>query len=849
VKQSIFFILILLFGNVFAQERLSVKKYERPLMMPRKYSMIQNELDVKVENDFSHDLWVVLSDRDDNVTYQKPDSTSQIATKISFLDAFYVAAESGEYVLLAKADLRRGSFVDNENAQSFGWIHKRNLILSKNSLKDEHHIYQKALVINSIDQIEKVFEREKLNSLLYRKGPGQEYAEKDTSRVFHIYFVLKTNRTPTTEPSMYLLARKSLLYSVGNLQTIQEANDAIILGWIPTGSITPWNHRVALEQNWDLSAVEQRNRHKIPAEIFLDEKKFNPNSSSESLTNLSQNAVTILSDDSYYETFPSLKNATEQQKIEALNELRLDGYNMRYPIINDYGDELYSVGFIGDVYISRLKKMTAIQEAEGQRIVQQIKSDYQQTNIVFVVDATNSMTPYLRTVAKGIQSAMNQLSQQSNIKFGGVIYRDGDDEIPPPKELTKKTWEVAEYFHEQKGMSKQVPFPESMYSGILRGLEETGFKAGQNNSLVLISDVGDHRVNETMQEEKIAELINKYNCNFLAIQVNRKSRSQREKEANDDFYLQNSRIIHKAITKSETLLNQTPKFIPPAGKLENSLKEYNAVGPLFLGRALPIQVGVVMKESALEEYILTFIRSTERNSEMVVQNLDDIAQGRGIQKKNALEAGVGSDVTRNDLSELTLNMMKRANLDFTIIDKIKEKRFQLYVNGLVKNRFTLENGKLSEPLFKKVILISANDMRRLHAIFGECFHEDFRLGEPDNIRLAEGWREFVGKLAGNFSPEQRETLQEFNTKTIAELTEMTFGIPSDSKFANLSLQDILELKPFNPRDKQIIDELKHHIRLKYEQLDQSILNKGNQYKYAFYIDDVLYYWISADDLP
>jgi hypothetical protein len=256
-----------------------------------------------------------------------------------------------------------------------------------------------------------------------------------------------------------------------------------------------------------------------------------------------------------------------------------------------------------------------------------------------------------------------------------------------------------------------------------------------------------------------------------------------------------------------------------------------------------------MKESALEEYILTFIRSTERNSEMVVQNLDDIAQGRGIQKKNALEAGVGSDVTRNDLSELTLNMMKRANLDFTIIDKIKEKRFQLYVNGLVKNRFTLENGKLSEPLFKKVILISANDMRRLHAIFGECFHEDFRLGEPDNIRLAEGWREFVGKLAGNFSPEQRETLQEFNTKTIAELTEMTFGIPSDSKFANLSLQDILELKPFNPRDKQIIDELKHHIRLKYEQLDQSILNKGNQYKYAFYIDDVLYYWISADDLP
>ncbi len=78
---------------------------------------------------------------------------------------------------------------------------------------------------------------------------------------------------------------------------------------------------------------------------------------------------------------------------------------------------------------------------------------------------------------------------------------------------------------------------------------------------------------------------------------------------------------------------------------------------------------------------------------------------------------------------------------------------------------------------------------------------------------------------------------------------MTFGIPSDSKFANISLQDILNLNPYSLEDKQIIDELKNHIRLKYERIDQFILNKGSQYKYAFYIDDILYYWISSDDLP
>jgi hypothetical protein len=843
-----FFVFLLFSANVlFSQERLSVKKYDRPMLMPRKYSTIHNEMDIQAESDFSHDLWVVLSDRDANPTFSEPDSTSGKLTSVSFLEAFYVAEERGEYVLLVQADLRRGMFVDNGNAKLYGWIHKRKLILSKNTLKDEHHIYQKALVINSIDQIEKVFEQEKLNSLLYRTGPGKEYAEKDTSRVFHIYFVLKTNRTKNNEPNMYLLARKSLLYSVGILSTIKEANEAIILGWIPASSITPWNHRVALEQNWDLKAVEQRYQYRIPAEIYLDEKKYQNYSGTHS--EITKNSITILSEDSFVEAFSNLKNASSEQKIKVLNEIRLDGYNMRYPIIQDYGDELYSVGFIGDVYISKLKKLTSIQEAEGQKIVQQIKSDYQQTNIVFVVDATNSMTPYLHTVARGIQNAMTQLSKQTNIKFGGVIYRDGDDEVPPPKVLTNKTWEVSQYFLNQRGMSKQPSFAESMYDGILQGLDETGFKPGQNNSLVVISDVGNHRINEAMQEEAIAELVNKYNCNLLAIQVNRKSRKPLEKEANDDFYLQNSRIVHKAIKKSYDYLSQQAINLPEAGKIENSLQEYSATGPLFLGRVLPIQVGILMKESVLEEKILTFIRSTERNREIVTQNLDDIAQGKGIQKKDTPEAGVGSDVTRNDLSQLTLNMMKRANLDLNIIDKIKEKRFQLYVNGLIKNNFLLKNKELSEPLFKKVILISANDMRRLHTIFGECFHDDFRLGEPENIRLAEGWREFVGKLAGNFSPEQRKALQEFNYKTIAELTEMTFGIPSDSKFATLSLQDILELKPFNPRDKQIIDELTYHIRLKYEQLDQYILNKGNQYKYAFYIDDVLYYWISSDDLP
>ncbi|MCD4817341.1 MAG: hypothetical protein K8S23_01470 [Candidatus Cloacimonetes bacterium] len=846
-----FIIILPLFAKSEFENKLNIRKYPEPLKMPRKYSVITDELDISAshKDDFSHDLWIVLSDRDNNITYENSDFDSKKLTKIHFLEAFYVAAEKDDYLLLAKGNLKRGKFHKKEIATSYGWIHKRNLILSKHSLKDKNHIYRKALVINSIDQIEKILDRDNLNSLAYRSGPSDSYAERDTSRVFNIYFVLKTNKTMTKSATMFLLARKSLLYSVGDLETIKQANEVIILGWIPASSVTPWNHRIALEQNWEIDAVKQRKKYGTPAEIFLDQEKLATLMKNKKIVSISEKTITLLSDDKYYKAKLRNLGKDREQQADALKSFRLDGYNMRYPIVENYGDDIYSVGFIGDVYISRLKKLTAMQEAEGQKILHQLKNEYQYTNIVFVVDATNSMTPYLKTVSQAIQEAMTNLSENDNIKFGGVIFRDGDDEIPNSKELTSSFWEVAEYFNNEKGMSKQPSFAESMYSGIILGLDDTGFRAGQNNCLVLISDVGNHREKELQNEEKIARLINKYNCNFLAIQVNRKARYDSEKQANDDFYLQNTRIIHKSIVKSGLKMKLDKIDIPIPGLEKNSTKEYSATGPLFLGKVLPIEVGKLMKKETLKQFILTFINSAERNSDLVLRNLDDIAQGKGIEEDKNIISGQGSDFSRDDLSQLTINMMKLANLDLNIVDNIKEKRFQLYVNGLIKNRFKLLSDKLSEPLFKKVILISANDMRRLHTIFGECFNDEFRQCDPDNIRLAEGWKEFLGKLSGNFSPEQQKSLKEFNQKTIAELTEMSFGIPSNSKFAELNLNDILEFNPMISADKEIIEDLKQHIRTKYEILDQEVLNKGDSYKFSFYIDDVLYYWISADDLP
>ncbi len=821
------------------------RRYKRPLNMPRKFSIITNELDVKSDDNYSQELWIVYSDRNNNKIYLEPNINSKVVAKANFLDAFYVANQNDDFILAVKGKLKKGKF--DKDVVYLGWIPKRNLILSKHTLKNKNYIYKKALVINSINHIEEVLEKKNINSLSYREGPGLNYPERDTSRVFKIYFVLKTDKTENSEPTMYLLARRSLLYSTSNLDKAKLINQKIVLGWIPATSVTPWNHRVAVEQNWDVDAVVQRKKYKTPALIFLDKEKLKKGG------NLKlKDKIVLLRKDRFYETNLEFYKNNRKKLQSVLESKRLDGYNMRYPIIKDYGNDIYTVGFIGDVYISKLKKLTSVQEAKGQKIISKLKREFSKTNIVFVVDATNSMTPYLKTVSQAIESVMKSLSKDKNIRFAGFIYRDEGDPLPEPVKLTNDFAQVATFFKEQRGFSKQKPFPENMYKGIVRALEESGMKPGQHNSIVLISDVGDHKYNEKKYQKKVAELLNKYKCNLLAIQVGRKSRTPEEKQANDDFYIQTTKFVYDAINFSAKELGvDKPNLIEP-GNIYRSYYEYSAKGPLFQAKVLPLKKHIVLKKQQLMNYILTFINSVQKNTEVVLQNLDNIAQGKGLKIKNQNTKAhklTGSNFERNDLEQLTLNMMKMANLDINLIDKIKEKRFQLYVNGIIKNRFKLSNNKLSYPLFKKVILISANDLRRLHTIFGECFNDEFRMNEPDNIRLANGWKEFISKLSGNFSPEQQEQYKNLNSKTIAELTKIAFGIPGVSEFSSMTLNDILALNPIRYEDREKINRIKAHIREKYERLGQNVLNKGDRYKYSFYIDDVLYYWISSDDLP
>ncbi len=826
-------------------QKIYRKKYKKPLNMPRKFTIITNELDTKADKNYSQELWIVYSDRKDNAIYQNPDLNSPILGKVGFLDAFYVAAQTDDFVLVVTGSLKKGKF--NKNVKYLGWIPKRKLILSKHSLKNKNFIYKKALVINSINHIKEVLSKKNINTLAYHEGPGIEYPERDTSRVFKIYFILKTNKTEKNEPTMYLLARKSLLYSSIDLNKAKLLNEKIVMGWIPASSVTPWNHRVAVEQNWDVDAVLQRKKYKTPALIFLDKDKLIKGNSLKL-----KDKIVLLRKDRFYETDLEFYKNNRKKLQDVLESKRLDGYNMRYPIITDYGNDIYTVGYIGDVYISKLKKLTSTQEAEGQKIISKLKREFSKTNIVFVVDATNSMTPYLKTVSLAIESVMQSLANDKNTRFAGFIYRDKGDPLPEPVKLTNDFAQVADFFKNQRGFSKQKPFPENMYEGIITALEQSGMKPGQHNSIVLITDVGDHKYNEKKYHKKVVDLLNKYKCNLLAIQVGRKSRTPEEKDANDDFYIQTTKFIYDAINQSAKELGLPKPPLMEPGNIYRSFYEYSAKGPLFQAKVLPLENHVVLKKRQLKNYILTFIKSVQKNTQKVLENLDSIAQGKGLKEKKINQKAhrlTGSNFERNDLEQLTLNMMKMAHLDLNLIDKIKEKRFQLYVNGIIKNRYKLPNNELSYPLFKKVILISANDLRRLHTIFGECFNDEYRINEPDNVRLASGWKEFISKLVGNFSPEQKEAYKDLNSKTIAELTKIAFGIPGVSEFSSMTLNDILALNPSRYEDRQKINRLKAHIREKYEKLGQDVLNKGDRYKYSFYIDDVLYYWISSDDLP
>lgn len=852
-------------------KQMDIHEYPKPLGIPKKFVTIRDETDLKKGGARDISFWVVFSDRSYNPTYLNPDCQEESGIFLDFLDAFYICDETNLSVALVKNDIKKETGEFNKKAQFYGWIPKSKLILSPSALKNDKGISRKGLIINRIDNQQNVLDPQYILSLGLKTAPNLEAENFQQSNVFAIYPLIKTNINDNPENKndyWYLLASESGLLTRGEtLQEIEEYNKRIVLGWLPQSSITNWDTRIALEPNWDQSAIKQRLDSNWPAVIFNGLKSLNEmnslncedrlryiNSSEYTHTKIDPFADINLNQVNIEEI---LENHRPEGKIFRLPRLELlDKY---YKIDDDIAQ--YKIGFIGDVTTRVLQDNTYIlgrdvsaeMEAELRDKLIRMKENLTKVNVVFVVDATNSMEDYLRAVRNSISEIMNSLTQNSknNFKFAGVIYRDKGDDTPSPLPLTTKVNNITEYFNIE-ATSVQKPYPELMYQGIIDGITKTRLAKDQFNLLVLIGDCGNHRVtNYNKIETDIADYLNNYNCNFIAYQVAYHN-SVSGKQASQDFQDQTTRIAIKSYNNNQVNKSLGKQQIKHLNKSKIS---YYTPDGILNSTIFPWNNNIRRDDNDLMTSIINRFNNYQQINQKTIYYIEDLLRGGVNQDElSILKDDISGD---RDISILAKAYFlkdieeegERARRLASLVDKGIE-RFQLYIPGYVQNRFYKDNGKISEPLFKEVIFISHSELTELLDKFNSATKISINLGATKNIIVANVWIEFIETIIGGFSESEKSKYATFNNVTIGELVEISFGARSTSKFSGFSIQDILDKDPNDPVDNLFLDELLGHIQQKSTKLRKEVAH-NRDYKYQLRLDDKMpvYYWIPVDMLP
>ena len=264
------------------------------------------------QNDKTDIWWIVASDRAENTCFTSPGSGSRKGEMDLMETAAIIEIENGFAHLIQQNGSGRISVgwpMIPGNAVDKGWIPVGNILLFPKAITNENLIYEKAMVLTSIDDKTSRDNLEYNNSVNFKKGPDLKTPADKLSKTFEIYYVFKKTGNSV------LLGRSDRL-------TLSDQDKENVLGWVSNSLVTFWNNRICLEPNWKTAAIQ--NFKKEGAEIVI----FENSSINDAIE--------------YTETGKLQKHHKVLKRIPFSNS-RQDGYILRYPILEQLNEHTFRV--------------------------------------------------------------------------------------------------------------------------------------------------------------------------------------------------------------------------------------------------------------------------------------------------------------------------------------------------------------------------------------------------------------------------------------------------------------------------------------------------------------------------
>lgn len=174
--------------------------------------------------------WIVYSDRENNATYFNPGGKVKMK-EASYLDAFAVIGEKGDYLELVKYDpaVFEGRKVkDPAKAEYFGWASKENLILSSRAMTD----VATGFVMKMITMFRDTFPLSRT----------EDYFTNDSLVLFSEPELINPIGMVPFQKPLYLSKRsfdKSKCLVIGKENITPENSAELVSGWISSSLVIP----------------------------------------------------------------------------------------------------------------------------------------------------------------------------------------------------------------------------------------------------------------------------------------------------------------------------------------------------------------------------------------------------------------------------------------------------------------------------------------------------------------------------------------------------------------------------------------------------------------------------------
>jgi hypothetical protein len=695
-------------------------------------------------NRTNQNVWVVYSDRANNLLYTSSSMAYKATETLDYMDVLFVKQVKGNTLLVCSEN----ESSKNNDAQFIerGWIKAENLVLSNYAaVLNEKSSTRKAMIlltVSNLDPNKMAKYQKELDEKNFYNSPEQTPNTKNgkSSKTLTIYFILKETQ------SMMLLSVTDKLVS-GNKRNSGSLK-VNVMGWMPKVNITNWDHRVCLEPSYGRRAKEAYQGKDIP--VFVDK----------------------VSHITSYISQGKLAKTDEIIKKVKIEQERQDPLIMRMPILETYVDE-NNTGQIKKVAVIASLEKGPEQERERavlKRKLNELREKANHVDIMFVVDATESMKNYFASIASSIERiiASNEING-INYRFGLSIYRDYPDGTERMFEIQPLTSDLQSVINKAKSTicgSKDADEPEAVYQGIIKGIDEAGFKKNHSNVVVLIGDAANHDPDSKYNVDQVVSKIKEYNINLVAFQVIKGGHNTYAKFPYDIIHILTKAAKKYATEKNDFQYEKLENENSHGLVYKNEDKEglFKMFGRFSYASGIKKQMSTDILEQNIDAALKIYLNKINKE----INIIDEAASGNTTDLKNVYTPAFEAKLKSNGFSEEQINFLKR-------------------LGDISTKGYTSERYFSDKKCFYPVVFLSSAEKNKIDEILGRL-SSNLLSGSQKKVSLKNAILEQTKSMLG--APE--EVLVDM---TMDDVWDVILGIPftGDFEIGKMKLRDLDKL--------------------------------------------------------